>query len=260
VASNVKSGNRRAQAGLSNLVRSGYGAFKPMNIGAIRLFSPITDSDFRKAYAKADLSRQRKTDAYLRREDKERSLVGDMLTRLMLFRHFGHVSMKAPFTVDRFGKPYLDGQGGMHFNLSHAGDWIVCAVDSSPIGIDVEQIQSIDMAIAAHYFSAAEQEALKTIPAEKRLSCFFDLWTLKESYIKAIGKGLSETLNLFTIDFSYNEIKLISAKEKESKWHFRQYDIDPAYKLSICAGNDSFPNQVTEVAWDELFAFYLFTT
>jgi 4'-phosphopantetheinyl transferase len=228
----------------------------PMNIGAIRLHSPITDSDFRQAYANADLPRQRKIDTYLHREDKERSLVGDMLTRLMLFRHFGHASMKAPFTVNRFGKPYLEGQSGMHFNLSHAGDWIVCAVDSSPIGIDVEQIQSIDMAIAAHYFSAAEQEALQAIPPENRPSCFFDLWTLKESYIKAIGKGLSETLNLFTIDLSNNEIKLISKKEEDAKWQFRQYEIDLAYKLSICAGNDSFPNQVTEVVWDELFAFY----
>jgi 4'-phosphopantetheinyl transferase len=227
-----------------------------MNIGAIRLLSPITDSDFQQVYAKADLSRQRKIDANMRREDKVRSLVGDMLIRQMLFRHFGYASLKAPFTVDYFGKPYLEGQIGMHFNLSHAGDWIVCAVDTSSIGIDVEQIQSIDMAIAAHYFSTAEHATLMAIPLENRLSCFYDLWTLKESYIKAIGKGLSEKLNLFTIDLSNNEIKLISAKEEDAKWHFRQYDIDPAYKLSICAGNDSFPNQVTEVLWDELFAFY----
>jgi 4'-phosphopantetheinyl transferase len=228
----------------------------PINIGAIRLLSPITDSDFQQAYAKTDLSRQRKIDAYLRREDKESALVGDMLIRQMLFRHFGYASLKAPFTLNQFGKPYLEGQSGMHFNLSHAGDWIVCAVDSSPIGIDVEQIQSIDMAIAAHYFSAAEHAALLAIPLGNRIASFFDLWTLKESYIKAIGKGLSETLSHFTIDFSYNEIKLISTKEEDAKWQFRQYEIDPAYKLSICAGNDSFPNQVTEVVWDELFAFY----
>jgi 4'-phosphopantetheinyl transferase len=101
-----------------------------------------------------------------------------------------------------------------------------------------------------------EHASLQSIPLEKRLSCFFDLWTLKESYIKAIGKGLSETLNLFTIDFSYKGIKLISAKEEDAKWQFRQYEIDPAYKLSVCAGKDSFPDHVTEVVWDELFAFY----
>ncbi|MFB5673916.1 4'-phosphopantetheinyl transferase family protein [Paenibacillus terreus] len=228
-----------------------------MNIGAIRLSSPISDSDFQQAYARANLSRQRKIDAYLHQEDKERSLVGDMLIRLMLFRHFGYVSLKVPFTADRFGKPYVEGQSGMHFNISHAGDWIVCAVDSSPIGIDVELIRAIDMAIAHHYFSDVEQESLKAVPPENRLSYFFDLWTLKESYIKAIGKGLNEPLRLFTMDLSVNEIKLISTKKKDAAWNFRQYEIDPAYKLSICATNDSFPNKVTEVVWEELLAFYM---
>lgn len=227
-----------------------------MNIGAIRLPSPISDADFQQAYARASQFRQRKIDAYLHQEDKERSLAGDMLTRLMLFRHFGYASMKVPFTADRFGKPYLEGQSGMHFNLSHAGDWIVCAVDVSPIGIDVERIRMIDMAIAKHYFSDKEQERLKAVPPENRLSYFFDLWTLKESYIKAIGKGLSEPLRLFTIDLSVHEIKLVSTKTKDAVWNFRQYEIDRAYKLSICAANDSFPNQVTEVDWGELFAFY----
>lgn len=228
-----------------------------MNLGAIRLSSPISDSDFQQAYARAELSRQRKIDAYLHREDKERSLVGDMLIRLMLFRHFGYVSLKVPFSADRFGKPYLEGQCGMHFNISHAGDWIVSAVDSSPIGIDVERIRSIDMAVANHYFSDAEQERLKAVPPENKLSYFFDLWTLKESYIKGIGKGLNEPLRLFTIDLSVNEIKLISTKKKDAVWKFRQYEIDRAYKLSICAANDNFPNQVTEVAWDELLTFYM---
>ncbi|MGG4046143.1 MULTISPECIES: 4'-phosphopantetheinyl transferase family protein [Paenibacillus] len=228
-----------------------------MNIGAIRLSSPISNSDFQQAYARADLSRQRKIEAYLHQKDKERSLVGDMLTRLMLFRQFGYVSLKAPFTADRFGKPYLEGQSGMHFNISHAGDWIVCAVDSSPIGIDVELIRTIDMAIAHHYFSDAEQESLKAVPPENRLSYFFDLWTLKESYIKAIGKGLSEPLRFFTIDLSAHEIKLISPKKKDAAWKLHQYEIDRAYKLSICAANDNFPNQVTEVVWDELLSFYM---
>ncbi|MFP7333175.1 4'-phosphopantetheinyl transferase superfamily protein [Shouchella clausii] len=229
----------------------------PMNIGAIRLPSPLSDSDFQQAYARADLSRQRKIDAYLHRKDKERSLVGDMLVRLMLFRHFGYVSLKVPFTADRFGKPHLEGQSGMHFNISHAGDWIVCAVDSSPVGIDVELIRTIDMAVTNHYFSDAEQERLNAVPPENKLSYFFDLWTLKESYVKAIGKGLSEPLRLFTIDLSVHEIKLISTKKKDTAWKFRQYEIDRAYKLSICAAKDSFPNQVTEVVWDQLLSFYM---
>jgi 4'-phosphopantetheinyl transferase len=121
----------------------GHSGNRREQVGAIRLLSPITDSVFQQAYAKADYTIQIKIDAYLRREDKMRSLIGDMLIRQMLFSHFGYVSLKEPFTLDRFGKPYLEGQSGMHFNLSHAGDWIVCAVDSSPIGIDVEQIQSM---------------------------------------------------------------------------------------------------------------------
>jgi len=92
------------------------------------------------------------------------------------------------------------------FNLSHANGLTSCAVVlDHEIGIDVEDsIRKIDINIADRFFSRQESEYLGQTREKDKKNVFFDFWTLKESYIKAKGKGLSIPLDKFSFTIGQN--------------------------------------------------------
>ena len=62
-----------------------------------------------------------------------------MLIRTAAAKAYGLDPVGISFSVQEYGKPYIPALPDMHFNISHSGRWIVCAVDSKPIGIDIEK-------------------------------------------------------------------------------------------------------------------------
>ncbi|MCL1138584.1 eicosapentaenoate biosynthesis 4'-phosphopantetheinyl transferase PfaE [Shewanella pneumatophori] len=124
------------------------------------------------------------------------------------------------------GKPRLSdaqfAQTGVHFNVSHSGDWLlvgICTADnkgasqaskeetdsaSIEFGVDIERCRNSTNihSILSHYFSESEKRALLALPEALQRDRFFDLWALKESYIKAKGLGLALSLKSFAFDFS----------------------------------------------------------
>ena len=99
---------------------------------------------------------------------------------------------------DSFGKPFADGIS-FHFNVSHSGRWCVCALSPRSVGVDVQIFRDIDRSVAARFFSPEEALRLEVLSSGEYLREFFRIWSLKESYIKCIGKGLSHPLNSFTV-------------------------------------------------------------
>ncbi len=118
------------------------------------------------------------------------------------------------FEYGRKGKPRLiDEQRletGIDFNISHSDDWLVVAVIVTfaeqvlELGVDIEHYrQSTNIyPILNHYFTQHESDALLSLPGRKQRARFFDLWVLKESYIKAKGLGLALSLKSFSFDFT----------------------------------------------------------
>ncbi|MFT4926145.1 MAG: 4'-phosphopantetheinyl transferase [Phenylobacterium sp.] len=108
------------------------------------------------------------------------------------------------FTSTNKGKPEIaNAPIPLLFNLSHTQGLIVCAVALTiDIGVDVEYLprKNATMKIAEHKFSATEIAELKSQPEANQHRRFFDYWTLKESYIKAVGDGLSIPLDQFSFD------------------------------------------------------------
>lgn len=99
------------------------------------------------------------------------------------------------------GKPKLaaeQGENGLCFNLSHAGDLALLAVSGDcELGIDLEKMHD-DLpfqGMAAQFFSTREQSELFSLPAESRLDAFYRCWTRKEAYLKGCGSGFSEPAN-----------------------------------------------------------------
>lgn len=166
-------------------------------------------------------------------EDAQRCLLGDLLARYAICNRFNIKSSQLKFGRNEYGKPILTEHKDIHFNLSHAGDWVVCAADNAPVGIDVEVIQPINFDIAKRFFTKAEYNDLMGQDEKNRLHYFYTLWTLKESYIKAVGKGLSIPLNCFSFTIEKENIRL-TTKNESVHCSFRKHQIDEKHIVSLC--------------------------
>jgi 4'-phosphopantetheinyl transferase len=125
------------------------------------------------------------------------------LTREALSRYGDLAPEQWRFQEAAGGKPSLaadDGPPPLTFNLSHTHGLVACVIAAgADVGIDVEDVDRRVGAeeIASRFFSSSERADLAGCPADQRARRFFELWTLKEAYIKALGKGLAHPLNTF---------------------------------------------------------------
>ncbi len=140
----------------------------------------------------------------------------------------------------RFGKPILithkTTNDPHHFNVSHSGEWVVCAVDNEPVGIDIEQRVDISDLEYDGLFTAQEMEYLEQGQPDLQLHRFYRLWTLKESYLKALGTGLYKSMQSFTIIVSdEHRARLSIAGHLQKDWYFYSFEPDAFHVCSICA-------------------------
>ena len=101
--------------------------------------------------------------------------------------------------VTEYGKPYFPALPDFHFSLSHSGERVLCAVSAASVGCDIEKAERADLKIAQRFFHPAEREWLFSQPESEQDAAFCRLWTCKESFIKAIGLGLSQPLESFAV-------------------------------------------------------------
>ncbi|MTI47954.1 MAG: 4'-phosphopantetheinyl transferase superfamily protein [Firmicutes bacterium] len=187
---------------------------------------------------------QNKINKYLKWEDAQKSLIGKILIRSIVINKYGFKNKGIHFSINEFGKPYLKDIKEFNFNISHSGEWVVCAVDTRPIGIDIEEINDFDFNIANNFFSTEEYSDLMNQDKMNRLEYFFDLWTLKESYIKMIGTGLSKGLDFFTMKKTSDNIW---TNGSDKTYYFKQYNTIDGYKTSVCAMNKNFPTDINTI-------------
>ncbi|RCX18144.1 4'-phosphopantetheinyl transferase [Fontibacillus phaseoli] len=206
----------------------------------------------RKLLEALPFQKQEKISRFIHRADALRCMTADILSRYMICRTLAIKNSEIRINCNRFGKPLLSGDTGYHFNQSHSGQWVVGILADSPCGIDAEEIREADLGIAEHCFAKQEFRDLQAVPVELRGEYFFDLWTLKESYVKASGFGLSVPLASFAIRKHSTGITLQTEHEFRD-CHFKQYHIDPAYKLSVCAGVSKFPEQLELIGQEQLY-------
>ncbi|WP_081751260.1 4'-phosphopantetheinyl transferase family protein [Paenibacillus sp. FSL R7-277] len=86
---------------------------------------------------------------------------------------------------------------------------------------------------------------------KEKIQYFYDLWTLKESYIKAYGQGLTIPLNLVSFSVNGNDI-LFENRHSPERYYFRQYQVHPQYKLAVCSLSEDFPPKFIIWGLDQL--------
>ena len=139
---------------------------------------------------------------FRRRVDRDRFIVAHGVLRRVLGRYLRKPAHSLHFRRDRFGKPSLAHRTDVTFNLAHADAVALIAVTTGrPVGVDVERVTALDDAfdVAEICFSPAERRALHAVPAGQVSDTFFNCWTRKEAFIKAVGTGLSAPLKAFEV-------------------------------------------------------------
>ena len=117
------------------------------------------------------------------------------------------------------GKPVLSAHPDIHFSLSHSGKLTVCAVSEQTVGADVEAWQQMEGQIAEICFTAVELKWLKA--QQKADQAFMRLWTRKESYLKMLGTGLSQSLNTFSVLPETS----VNIRASFAEWDVKDYSI-----------------------------------
>ena len=131
------------------------------------------------------------------------------------------------------GKPELARFPGIHFNLSHSGDYALCAVSDTPVGCDIEAPRPVDLHLAERFFAPSERQALAAAPEAEQHALFLKIWTQKESYQKAAGRGLSLPPASFSVVGADGTPRLSPAPELP--FRLFSYAALPGYVLSLCA-------------------------
>lgn len=141
-------------------------------------------------------------------KDRYRYLVTRLLVRYALSRYAPIRPEAWRFAANDFGRPFIANPDpavrGLEFNLSHSQRVVIMGVARDcRIGVDVEDLpRRAPLDIADRFFSPGEVRQLQSQPSALRAGRFFDFWTLKESYVKARGQGLSLPLDRFGFELA----------------------------------------------------------
>lgn len=124
-----------------------------MEIHAIQLSFITEHALFDQLLVYVPPNKRAKINKFHQFEDKLRSLIADLLSRVVMCRlmYITNRNFTSKLNVTSYGKPYLEGSS-LHYNLSHSGVWVVLVVDHEPVGIDIEKKQTIDLDIASGFF------------------------------------------------------------------------------------------------------------
>ena len=183
----------------------------------------VTNLDWQGFLETLPIQRQEKVQKFRKSEDKARSVGASWLLQHALEQ----AGVQEPvFAETALGKPYLENYPHIHFSLSHSGSWAVCAVGDAPLGVDVEQPRCT-MEIAKRFFRPDE------LPETEDKDFLLRLWTAKEAFVKALGRGLTVPLDSFRVILSQNEA-VLDQNLSEFSFLLQEFSLGES-RICLCA-------------------------
>jgi 4'-phosphopantetheinyl transferase len=192
---------------------------------------------------------QRAEQRFYFERDRRRYLMTRALVRTVLSRYADIAPRAWRFRCNRYGRPEIANATGatqaLSFNVSHTSELVLLGVTlESCIGVDIEMVRDIEpLDLAERFFAPAEIGALAGVVADRQRERFFEFWTLKESYIKARGLGLTLPLDSFSFDLSaagrIRFSSLTASKGGASEWRFWQLRPANDHVAAVCVRHAS---------------------
>lgn len=208
-----------------------------VHIWAARLDLPARGLDRLRSTLSAD--ERARTARFQFRKDRDTYVAGRGILRDILAAYLGLEPEAVAFDYNKHGKPSLV-FGNLNFNLSHSGQLALYAISAERnVGVDVEVIRSLDdlVGVSTGNFSAFENRVLQSLPQAERLQGFFNCWTRKEAFIKAVGEGLAYPLDQFDVTLRPGERVEILRIGEDTQPDWLVYDVTPmkGYVSSVAA-------------------------
>ncbi len=172
---------------------------------------------------------------------RNRYIAGRGTLRMLLGRYLRTAPASFSLSYQAHGKPELGPPWkayGLEFNVSHSHELAVYAFTrGSPIGVDVECIRPMPNAaeLLERFFSPEEVQQWQQMPAERQLRAFFQGWTRKEAWLKAVGSGLSFPLNQFcvTLDGPARVLSIRGDTDEAARWWLESCEPCDGYVAAV---------------------------
>ena len=201
----------------------------------------------------------RRAERFHRPADRRRFIAGRGILRKILSTYLALAPDEVRFVYNEYGKPFISidqNRGALSFNLSHSnGNALYVVARSRRVGIDIEYMREdfATLEVAERFFSKDEFEALKAAPIDRRTEAFFNCWSRKESYIKAIGMGVSYPLDGFTVslapDVAPALLKVDEDATEAARWNMYGLDAAEGYAAALIVENP--PVTLSRFQWHE---------
>lgn len=188
-----------------------------LEVWIVDLSYPLTCEQYQYLITKIAYDKRKRLEKFRFFEDAERSLIGDILIRTLILKYNFNNSKEIVFETNKYGKPYLKGNPNIHYNISHSGIKVVCAICDAPIGVDIEYVKPIDLTIAKRYFTQSEYDFINsTNNVNQKYYRFYSIWTKKEAFIKQQGAGLHIPLKSFDVLDPHSKVFFQSIHQKSN--------------------------------------------
>ena len=189
------------------------------------------------------LDERTRADRFRFERDRDRFTAARATLRRMLAFYLGDEPRRYEFGYGEQGKPFLAGTfaaSRLEFNLAHAQGLAAYAFGSGRrVGVDIEVVRPMADAdeIAGRFFSAREAEDLRGVRAEEKSGAFFNVWTRKEAFVKAVGEGLSYPLDRFEVSLgaSGRLTKVEVSSVGPDDWSLVEVEAPPGHVAAVAA-------------------------
>jgi len=190
-----------------------------------------------------------KVDRYRDKNGGLLSLTARALIRYLISEYTGLGPDEFTFTANDHGKPALSKDSGLppqarglKFNLSHCKGAVVCALClDHDIGVDMEDLgRRVNLSVADRFFSPREATRVRSLDCDdEKKEAFLDIWTLKEAYIKAKGKGLAIPLNSFSFEPAGTGVTISfqDPKINPDTWQFFRWRPEPGKRVAAAVNS-----------------------
>lgn len=169
-------------------------------------------------------------------------LISRVLVKTVLADKLGISPHQVNIQLHPNGKPFVQGSKAVYFNLTHSADVIILTVtEAGEIGVDIEQVDRefewmrVDSVLAASEIEwIKENELTDPFSVYQR---FFQIWTLKEAYIKCTGEGMSRHLKKLNFHVLPEHIQFLDSTNdarKTEEYYFESYIYNSHFIFSIC--------------------------
>ena len=210
-----------------------------------------------------------KADRFRFSADRRRFAIARGTLRHLLGRQLNQRPEQIVFSYGAYGKPAVNlanepqqslsqasrGEGSeLHFNLSHSGEMALCALGyERRVGVDIEQVKTIQRldGMMQRSLVASEQRQVEAEPVVAQSRAFLQRWTCKEAYLKAIGLGLTQSMQ--TIEVQLEPPKLLSVPENCSAgWRLHLIDLPEGYVGALAVAGEA---AIIQHQWQHLWPY-----